>query len=160
MRPRRLPRGWPLLATGAATSAVILGAWLPVGSLLSQRAAIGATTARLAQLESQGRSLGAAMHRLDSPVALAQLARLEYQLVAPGQRLLLVVTPSFRPSERSSGGPFPGDPGYSPLVDPVTGSELRAPGASSGVSADAARRSAQPGGGYFSRVLRTLEFWR
>lgn len=130
---------------------------MPVGALISQRDAIGATSARLAQLQAEGRTLGAAMQRLEEPDAQAQLARLEYQLVAPGQRLLLVVDPSFRPTSRSAGGPFPGDPGYAPLVDPVTGTKLAAPGAAGGPRTE---RAVSRGGGFFSRVLATLEFWR
>ncbi len=156
MRPRRLPHGWPLIATGAATSAVILAAWLPVGPLLAQRAAIDAATSRLSQLASEGKLLAAEMQRQSSPVALAQSARLEYQLVPPGQKLLLVITPTFHPSARSTGGPFPGDPGYAPLVDPVTGAVVRAPGAAGAAS----HRAGGGDGGYLSRVLHTLEFWR
>jgi cell division protein FtsB len=155
-------RGWLIVVGGLATGAVILAAWFPVGALLSQRAQLAATSSRLAQLTAEGRVVAAETKQLSSPVILSQLAREEYQLVEPGQRLILVESPSFKPSAKSFDGPYPGDPGFAPLVNPDTSSI--APDGISGSSSMSAHADPPGGGsavgGFFSRVVSTLEFWR
>ncbi|HEV3213941.1 MAG TPA: hypothetical protein VGZ03_11160 [Acidimicrobiales bacterium] len=156
-------RGWLVIVGGALSAVIILVAWLPVGALLNQRAQLSSTESRLAQLSKEATALAASSSRLRSPQALDQLARAEYQLVAPGQRLIQVLTPSFTPSSKSSSGPYPGDPGFSALVDPmgtgtlgpsVTTSPATAPTtAASGAPAAAASR------GFLPWVVTTLEFW-
>ena len=109
-----------MILGGAATAAVILTAWLPVGALIAQHSALSAASSRLSQLSAEGVALTAEEARLQTPAVIDQLAREQYQLVEPGQRLVQVLTPSFRPtSQRADGGPFPGDPGYAPVVDPA-----------------------------------------
>lgn len=147
--PRRAPHGWPLLVGGAITAAVVLIAWLPVGALLSQRAAIAATAARLEQLQAQGRQVDATLAWLDTPEAKLDLGREDYQLVLPGQRLLQVL-PTSSVRGAADDAPYATDPGLSAIVDPVTGALVALH-----------PRAARPGPpGYLSRVLSTLEFWR
>ncbi len=141
-----------MIAVGVAVSAVILLAWLPVGALLSQRAAISTASSRLAEFTTQGRALAAEATDLTSPVAQLQLARVEYQLVEPGQLLLEVLPASVRLTTRNQRAPYAGDPGYAPIVNPITGGLVRSPTVSGATAAS--------GPGYFSRVLSTLEFWR
>lgn len=160
-------RGWLVVAGGAASGIVILVAWLPVGALLSQRAQLSYAEGRLSQLSRQSTVLAAQTARLSTPAALVQLGRERYQLVAPGQRLIQVLTPSFTPSAASENGPYPGDPGFSPIVDPtglgtigagVTGTAgASSSTTSTGTSAPAPSSGAAPG--FFSRVASTLEFW-
>lgn len=152
-------RGWLVLVGGAATAGVILAAWLPVGALLSQRAALTAASTRLTQLSTGGRALTAEAARLQTPAMVDQLAREQYQLVQPGQRLVQVLTPTFRPtSQRAAGGPFPGDPGFAPVVDPADATS--GPGPAPSKPAATAHPSVPGGPGFLSRVLSTLEFWR
>jgi hypothetical protein len=156
-------RGRLVIAGGVLSGAVILVAWLPVGALLTQRAQLSSAASRLAQLSKEATILGAESSRLRSPEALDQLARAEYQLVAPGQRLIQVLTPSFTPSSRSSSGPYPGDPGFSALVDPMgtgtVGQAASGAPARPTTTATPARSTSAPAPGYFSRVVATFEFW-
>jgi hypothetical protein len=156
-------RGWLVLAGGVLSGVVILVAWLPLGALLSQRSQLSSASSRLEQLSSEGSALAAESAALRSPTALDQLAREQYQLVAPGQRLIQVLTPSFTPTSKSKEGPYPGDPGLSPIVDP-TGTAPVAPspsGATTSTSTSTATSTARPtsGQGFVSRVVATLEFW-
>jgi hypothetical protein len=162
-------KGWLVVSGGAATAVIILVSWLPVSSLLSQRAQLSATAAHIEQLTVEGRAVAAANERLSSTVAKEQLARERYQLVLPGQRLLLVETPSFRPTSASSTGPYPGDPGYAPLAAPGSlsdtgGSIGTSTGASTGSTTSAGTAGTHPTAvaapGFVSRVLATLQFWR
>jgi hypothetical protein len=157
-------RGWLILAGGLLSGAIILVAWLPIGALLNQRSQLSSASTRLQQLSSEGAALAAASAALHSPTTLDQLAREQYQLVAPGQRLIQVLTPSFTPTSKSKEGPYPGDPGLSPIVDPtgapqVSGSSTGAASSGSTPPPVTTVRST-PGQGFVSRVLGTLEFWR
>jgi len=158
-------RGWIVLAGGVLSGAIILVAWLPVGALLNQRAALSSAETRLTQLSREATALTAVSARLHSPAALDQLARAEYQLVAPGQRLVQVLTPSFTPSARSSSGPFPGDPGFSALVDPTGAAQAGATTTPTAPTRSSATATSSSGAherapGFLSRVVGTLEFWR
>jgi cell division protein FtsB len=153
-----------VVGAGVVTGGVILAAWLPVGALLTQHAQLQTASARLAQLAVEQQALTREALRLATPAAQDQLAREQYQLVAPGQRLIQVLTPGFTPSARSTGGPYPGDPGYAPLADPdgVTGASgvttTTQPRATARAAGGAASSSASAG--FYSRLLATLEFWR
>lgn len=136
-----------------SVSAVILLAWLPVGALLSQRDALSTANSRLAQFTDQGRRLAAEATELSYPEAQLGLARVEYQLVEPGQQLLEVLPASVRLTTRSQRSPYAGDPGYAPIVNPITGALVRSPTQSTATNG-------RGGPGFFSRVLSTLEFWR
>jgi hypothetical protein len=159
-------RGWLVLCGGALTGAIILIAWLPVGALLSQRAQLSSASTRLAQLSSEGAALATETAALHSPAVLDQLAREQYQLVAPGQRLIQVLTPSFTPTSKSKDGPYPGDPGLSPVVDPNGTAPVGVASSGASTSATSAASTttstARPtaGQGFVSRVVATLEFWR
>lgn len=153
-------RGWLVIAGGALSGAIILVAWLPVGALVNQHAQLSSAETRLAQLSREAAALAAASSRLRSPQALDQVARAEYQLVAPGQRLIQVLTPSFTPSSRSASGPYPGDPGLSALVDPF-GTGVIGQGAGTPATSSTPRSPTPPATpGFVSRVVATLEFWR
>jgi len=150
-------RGWLVVAGGVATGAIVLAAWLPVGALLSQRAQLATASAHLSQLSTDGRVLQADAKLLSTPEVASQLAREQYQLVAPGQRLIQVLTPTGVPASKATGGPFPGDPGLSAPVDP--GVAAVGPTPASAPAHEAAVR-AGAAGGFLSRVVATLEFWR
>jgi hypothetical protein len=153
------PKGWLVIVGGAATASVILGAWLPIGALLSQSAKASAAQSRLSQLVTQGQQLTAESTRLATPEETARLAREEYQLVAPGQRLIQVLSPLGSAPNSSPGGAYTGDPGLSLPVDPsaaavapsMTGTTAPPP------TGHAHASSAE---GFFDRALGALEFWR
>jgi cell division protein FtsB len=152
-------RGWLVIAGGAATAAIVLVAWLPVGALLHQRAELSSTTHQLNVLSSEGNQLAARAAALLVPGAKDQFARADYQLVKPGQVLIQVLTPSFTPSSRSSEAPYPGDPGRAPLVSPSEAGLMPvAPVTSTRAARSTGHRGASPG--FFSRVVTALEFWR
>jgi len=153
-------RGWLVVAGGAATAAVILAAWLPLGALLQQRAQLSSTSSRIAQVAAESRQVAAETKDLRSPVAQAQLGRLQYQLALPGQRLLLVESASPTAGNGASGDALSGDPGLAPLAEPGTALGTTS-GTSGGHGATAhPGTSGAPSGGFLSRVLGTLEFWR
>lgn len=167
-------RGWLVVAGGVATGLVILASWFPLGALLHQRAQLSAAASRLSQLTAEGRSLAAATERLSSHTAQLQLAREEYQLVAPGQHLILVEAPSLRLTKTRADVPFPGDPGFSPLAVPGSTSGLAevsqsgaagsskagSSGTSSVGTAEHLPAGATGATGFVSRVVATFEFWR
>jgi cell division protein FtsB len=152
-RRRGVQRGWLVVACGVVTSGIVLAAWLPVGALLNQRSAIAAASTHLAQLNAEGSTLSKQIGQLSEPQFQLQLFRERYQLVEPGQRLLEVVSPSYQPSSATD-APYRGDPGFSPIVNPVTGGSIAT---STGTTRAAAEARS---GGFFSRVLASLEFWR
>ena len=152
-------QGWLIIAGGIATAAVVLVAWLPVGALLHQRAELSTAATRLSVLTSEGRQLSARAAALRQPGAREQLLRADYQLVKPGQVLIQVLTPSFTPSAKSSEAPYPGDPGFAPLINP---SEAGLMPISPATSTARARTAGQGGAqeGFFARAVTALEFWR
>jgi len=151
-------KGWLVIAGGIATAAVVLVAWLPVGALLHQRAELSTATTRLSVLTSEGRQLSARAVALRQPGAREQLL-LGYQLVKPGQVLIQVLTPSFTPSAKSSEAPYPGDPGFAPLINPSEAGLMPiSPATSTARARTADRGGAQEG--FFARVVTALEFWR
>ena len=151
-------KGWLVIAGGIATAAIVLAAWLPVGALLHQRAALSSANSQLSVLSNEGQQLTARSIALRQPGALVELAR-AYQLVEPGQVLIQVLTPSFAPRVGSADAPYPGDPGRSPLINPSeAGAMPTSPVASTSVTRSADRGGAPPG--FFARVVASLEFWR
>jgi Septum formation initiator len=128
------------------TAVVIVAGWFPASSLWHQQAQIDATTSQIAALQRQEQSLQQESKTIDSKAAAVELAREQYQLVAPGQGLIQVLP------ENSSGEvtASSADPGFQPLVSPTS-------------SAPSVAKSAQKsshGVGFVSRLVRTLEFWR
>jgi hypothetical protein len=128
------------------TAIVIVAGWFPATSLWHQQAQIDATSSQIAALQRQEQSLQQESKSADSKAAAIQLAREQYQLVAPGQGLIQVLP------ENSSGEvtASSSDPGFQPLVSPT---------ASSPSVAKSTSKSSH-GVGFVSRLVRTLEFWR
>jgi hypothetical protein len=152
-------RGWLVIAGGIATAVIVLIAWLPVGSLLHQRAELSSASSQLNVLSLEGSQLAARAAALKLPGAKDQLARADYQLVEPGQVLVQVLTPSFTPSAKSSDAPYPGDPGRAPLVSPSEAGVVPLSPVTSTSDASSADRGGAPQG-FLSRVVTALEFWR
>ncbi len=129
------------------TAIVIVAGWFPASALWHQQAQIDATSAQIKALQHQEQSLAQESKSIDTKAAAIQLAREQYQLVAPGQGLIQVLP------ENSSGevNASSSDPGFQPLVAPSTSAPL-------GVSTPSTKSSHRAG--FVSRLVRTLEFWR
>src|ERR1700728_2805247 len=95
-------------------SAVVLFAWIPAGSLLSQRTDLHGTQAELNALHAQDSALAQESKNLSDPGEIGRIARQQYQLVSPGQQSYEVLPPS---GQTTGTTPYAGDPGS---VDPVT----------------------------------------
>jgi cell division protein FtsB len=132
----------------ALVSALALVAvWFPFSTLLGQSAQLDATTRQIALLHRQSESLDRQRAAMSSKQATTMLAREEYQLVEPGQRIIQVLS-------GTGAGTGSGDPGDQRLVDPANAAGLLPATPSDPSGAHAARS------GFWSRVVRTLEFWR
>lgn len=126
----------------------MLVTWFPLTTLLHQQSEIDATAAQISALHQQEQSLHHQARSLDSSAAATRLAREQYQLVNPGQSLIQVM-----PGMASGGAPESLDPGFQPLVSPTAVQPLL-----SSVGPVASRHAST--NGFFSRLVRTLEFWR
>jgi cell division protein FtsB len=153
-------------------SAVILFAWFPAGSLLSQRSSLHSTEAQLHALHSQDAALAQENKNLSDGGEIGRIAREQYQLVSPGQQAYEVLPPS---GATAAGTPYAGDPGSVGPVTPsatpelppggVTTTTTTEPGAIPAAShqqSETTHRDATPtpSGGFVSRVVHSLEFWR
>jgi cell division protein FtsB len=155
-------------------SAIVLFAWFPAGSLLSQRSSLHGAESELNTLHSQDSALAQENKNLSDSGEIGRIARQQYQLVSPGQQSYEVLPPS---GATASGTPYAGDPGSDGPVTPSATAELppggvttttttttTVPGATPAAAAargHAATASTPPSsGGFVSRVEHALEFWR
>ncbi len=142
-------KGSRLIVPATAVSAVVIvAAWFPFSTLLGQSAQLNSTARQISLINRETHTLVAQQRALSTKQAETELARQEYQLVRPGQRLIQILS-----NGSSTHSIDTGDPGTQPLVAPVNASGLvpqnpSAPASKSG------------GGGFWSRVERTFEFWR
>ena len=121
---RRQPLGRARLAfVGAVVaSAIVLFAWFPAGSLLSQRADLHGTEAELHALHAQDSALTQENKNLSDAGEIGRIAREQYQLVSPGQQAYEVLPPAGAAASRHS---LRRRPGIRRRSDPVR--HLRAP---------------------------------
>jgi cell division protein FtsB len=153
-------------------TAIVLFAWFPAGSLLSQRSSLHGTEAELNALHAQDAALAQENKNLSDSGEIGRIAREQYQLVSPGQQAYEVLPPS---GATAAGTPYAGDPGSDGPVTPsatpelppggVTTTTTTEPGASP-AAAHAAAAATPPhptstsSGGFVSRMVHALEFWR
>ena len=154
--------------------AVVLFAWFPATSLLSQRSDLASTQSQLSTLHSQDAALAQEKKNLSDAGEIGRIAREQYQLVSPGQQAYQVLPPT---GSAPSGAPYAGDPGSVGAVTPSASSELPpgtgtattttttpgAPPAAANSAADptgAGGQSGEQGAGFVSRMMHALEFWR
>ena len=124
----------------------MLVAWFPLSGILHQQSVLNSTLAQITSVRQQSKNLTSQARTLDSRAAATQLAREQYQLVNPGQSLIQVL-----PGGATGGVTAQSvDPGFQPLVSPSSAHPL--------VSATATTPHASRG--FFSRLVRTFEFWR
>jgi hypothetical protein len=130
------------------TAAIMIAGWFPFSSLWHQQAQIDTTAAQIKALQRQESSLKSQAKTIDTKAAATALAREQYQLVNPGQSLIQVLPGDSSGQVSASSA----DPGLQPLVAP------------SSMATASATVTTTPGthhtNQYFSRLLRTLEFWR
>jgi cell division protein FtsB len=157
-----------LLLGAVIVSAVLLCAWFPATSLLSQRSSLAAAQAQISTLHSQDGALAQEKKNLSDAGEIGRIAREQYQLVSPGQKAYEVLPPSGAAGAKT---PYAGDPGSNGPVTPSASAELPpggvttttlAPGSSSGRSSGSGSKSGtgQASPGFFTRVEHSLEFWR
>jgi hypothetical protein len=154
-------------------SAIVLFAWFPAGSLLSQRADLHGTEAELHALHAQDSALTQENKNLSDAGEIGRIARAQYQLVSPGQQAYEVLPPA---GSASAGTPYAGDPGSEGAVIPSATSELPpggvtstttttttpgAPASTAHAPAADTKPSTTPSstGGFVSRMEHALEFW-
>ncbi len=130
-----------VMPLAVVTAVGMIVVWFPFSTLLSQRTQMNAVSQQIALLHQQGHVLQVQQKALSTAQATEELARQEYQLVQPGQRLIQVL---------NNGDGTAGDPGDSPLASPL---------GTSGVTSGS-QHSVHHGTGFWSRVVHTLEFWR
>jgi cell division protein FtsB len=152
-------------------AAIVLFAWFPAGSLLSQRSTLHGTEAELNALHAQDAALAQENKNLSDAGEIGRIAREQYQLVSPGQQAYEVLPPS---GAATAGTPYAGDPGSTGPVTPsatpelppggVTTTTTTEPGASPAAAQAAAathpHAASTSSGGFVSRMVRALEFWR
>ncbi|HEY6622271.1 MAG TPA: septum formation initiator family protein [Acidimicrobiales bacterium] len=186
-RPRavaRVRRRRLMVVVAAVFAAVVLATSFPASGLLDQHRQLSAANAAVHRLQSENKALTVEQKQLNSKAEIQRLARLSYQLVDPGQTAYNVLPPGAQSTGK--GGSVAEDPGNQPLVAPAnaagmspdpglpntpttspqasTSSQARASsGAATSGASRATKPAAQPtggGGGFWSRTLHTLEFWR
>jgi hypothetical protein len=155
-----------VLATVAAL--VILVSSFPLSVLLSQRHQLSAEASQLSQLQHQNAALAEQHQQLNSNAEVERLAQQNYQLVAPGKSLFVILPPAGQTT--GPGSSADGDPANQPLVSPSQAPNMSPdPGLpqssvpSGGNASSASARSDAAGHvapGFWSRVTSSLEFWK
>jgi hypothetical protein len=137
-----------LFPVACLVAVVIVATLVPFASLWRQQRELGASSAAIAQLQQEQKSLNQQAEAASNRASEIALAREQYQLVLPKQSLIQIL-PGAASGYISSNS---GDPGNQPLVSPVNPP-------STGLTPSITTRGA-PSNGFFSRFLHVLEFWR
>ncbi|HEX4217019.1 MAG TPA: septum formation initiator family protein [Acidimicrobiales bacterium] len=167
-----------ILVVSAAFAALVLGTSFPASGLLSEHRQIAATDAALHRLKSENTALAQEKQQLNSKAEIHRLARQDYQLVDPGQTAYNVLPPNSQSSKNSSSSVI-GDPGNKPLVAPANAAGMspdpgapttsttspsssagQVPSSSGSGTATPTTQPSSASGGFWTRTLRSLEFWR
>ncbi|MHB1087924.1 MAG: hypothetical protein ACYC19_04065 [Acidimicrobiales bacterium] len=129
------------------TALAMLVVWFPFNALWRQQSALDSTAAQIAAIRAQDHSLSAQAKAVSTKAQAILMAREQYQLVSPGQSLIQVL-----PGSGGYVSANAGDPGFQPLVAPVS----NAPTAEQPAQVTAPHAT----NGFLARLVRTLEFWR
>jgi cell division protein FtsB len=157
----RRPR--PVVVVGLVFAGLVLMTSMPVSALLTQHHQLAATSAALAQAQDADRSLAAEAKALADGSTVGRLARTDYGLVPSGQKAYVILPPAGSSSAEVAGSghvPLEGPP-----VEPGSSQSQQLLGLGGSASPAPASRptsssSHGAAGGFWSRVARTLEFWR
>jgi hypothetical protein len=128
------------------TAVLMIAGWFPFSSLWHQQAQIDAAAAQIKAIQREEASLKSEAKTVDTKAAATALAREQYQLVNPGQSLIQVLPGDSSGQVSASSA----DPGLQPLVAP---SSMATPSVTATPGTHHSNK-------YFSRLMRTLEFWR
>ncbi|HAM01691.1 MAG TPA: hypothetical protein DCQ30_05625 [Acidimicrobiaceae bacterium] len=154
-----------------AFAAIVLATSMPVSALLTQHGQLASTSTALDRAQAADRSLSAQAKALAKGVTVSRLARSDYGLVPSGQKAYVILPPAGASASEVAGsghvpleGPpvVPGSAQARALAGLGTGSSTDVPGAggsSSGAGHGRSGAHAAPVG-FWTRVARTLEFWR
>lgn len=167
-----------VLVVSAAFAALVLGTSFPAGGLLSDHHQLAATNAAMHRLRAQNSALAQEKQQLNSKAEIHSLARQDYQLVDPGQTAYNVLPPNSQSTNNGSSD-VTGDPGSQPVVAPANAAGMspdpdvpttsttgppasgaQAPTASGSGSTTTPTAKPDTSGGFWSRTLHSLEFWR
>lgn len=155
-----------MLVGATLIAAIALGAWFPASALLHQHQQLTAAASELHNLDQKNHALEQKAAELKTPAALGRIAQQQYGLVPPGDQAYQVLPasgsgnaavtgPGATAGGATAGGTTAGG------TSSGTASRATGPAGGSGSTTTATGAAAQSGaGGFFSRVLRTLEFWR
>jgi hypothetical protein len=139
-----------MVPLAVVTAIVMLVGWFPLTSIWHQQSELNTATAQINAIRSQQHALTLQAKSIDSKSAAILLAREQYQLVSPGQSLIQVL-PGVGPGNVDQST---GDPGLQPLVSPSSVSSLVA------ANSPTISKHHSSAKAFFSRLVRTLEFWR
>ncbi len=157
----RQRRGRTILVGAVVLSVAMLGLWFPFSPLLHQRQSASKLSAQLQSLKAQDQVLKGQEKTLTSPGDVTRLAREQYQLVLPGQRLVQVLPPSGTPTQGNAGqAPYPGDPGLTKPVAPSAIALLPTTTTTTTTTPGGTKAKSNSGGGLLDRLISTLAFWR
>jgi cell division protein FtsB len=131
------------------TAVALLVASFPLATLWHQTTEINAVSHHIAQSQQAQATLASLTNHLATKQESVLLARSEYQLVQPGERLIQVV-----PTNATTNSLGNGDPANDALVSPATAQGFL----TNSTLTPRATPHAAPG--LLSRLVRTLEFWR
>jgi hypothetical protein len=132
------------------TAGAMLAGWFPLSALIHQQSQLDAVRSQLGAVQQQQLALVQQAQSIDTKSAAIQLAREQYQLVAPGQSLIQVLPGLGRGQVAQSTG----DPGLQPLVAPSSAPTLMTTPSTTNPGRTSSTK------GFVSRLMRTLEFWR
>jgi hypothetical protein len=141
----------------------MLAAWFPFSSLLSQHHSLSSANAQLSAIRAQDKALAHEQAALSAQGDIERLAREQYQLVEPGQRLVQVLPAAGTPSQAGAGqAPYPGDPGLTKPVAPsaialLPTTTTTTPTTKAGGAKTAHSHASQ---NVLQRIVDTLAFWR
>lgn len=168
-----------VLVVSAAFAALVLGTSFPASGLLSDHRQLAAADAAMHRLRTQNSALAQEKQQLNSKAEIHSLARQDYQLVDPGQTAYNVLPPTSQ-STKNGSSDVTGDPGSQPVVAPANAAGMspdpdvpttsttnppasgaQAPASSgSGSATTPTTKPSDTSGGFWSRTLHSLEFWR
>jgi len=172
-------RARALLFLAAVFAAIVLLRGLPWSTILNQKAQLSSATVEVKELQAENNALAVQAQQLAANSTQAALARQDYGLVHPGQTAYDVLPPPGPAASAAIGGGHvpldetavvPGSRRSEELLGagvvgstPAEGAAAAANGqvrTEAGATADGGVSGAHGvSGGFWSRVVRTLEFW-
>jgi cell division protein FtsB len=170
-------RARTVLGAAGLFALVVVGTSFPLSALLSQRGQMASDAGQLAALREENAALARQAAQLHDPGTVDGLARHDYGLVRPGQKAYAILPPAGSSTGSGSSSPVTGGAGHVPLDGPpvVPGSAraqklmgVQPPAPRTRGSHGSARQGhahgpdtgpPAPPPGFWTRVVRNLEFW-